>query len=387
MHQVLISEKESGQRLDKFLQRYLPAASAGFLYKMLRRKNITVNKKKTEGRYLLRSGDSIELFFSDETLAKFQEQEKAAPAAAETAPAPVYRGHSYMRAFRLTSALVFLLLGIPQILNFVMSEMPAGCLNISNCYSEIVILAVSYAVPCLASLIFQKPTKGRSVILSVILGMCLVSHTVLYIMLLVNTYGNRYAAFLEILKGLYSSGVHISLLFAELMALISIAQPKRLIGAPEETAGRSWKFFSGMIGALNSILVLALAISGTILQNTAGDALSAVERSICGGVSWCWYYLFIAVLMGAIVSMSSGAGNRGADFCNIFTHVLVISELVAFALIVVSPMLTNLWNAGPDAYRESILAAVILILFACMSLWYTLNFFINLGTFLKKRQQ
>ena len=72
-HRVLIGERESGQRLDKFLRRYLPGASAGFLYKMLRKKNITVNGKKAEGPYLLAEGDSVEIYFSEETLAKFQQ--------------------------------------------------------------------------------------------------------------------------------------------------------------------------------------------------------------------------------------------------------------------------------------------------------------------------
>ncbi len=72
MQQIEIGENESGQRLDKFLQRFLPAASPGFLYKMLRRKNITVNQKKCDGRYLLCKGDQITIYFSDETFAKFQ---------------------------------------------------------------------------------------------------------------------------------------------------------------------------------------------------------------------------------------------------------------------------------------------------------------------------
>ena len=71
MYQVKIKEKDAGQRLDKYLQRILPRAGAGFLYKMLRKKNITLNNKKADGSEKIAEGDSVTIYFSDETLAKF----------------------------------------------------------------------------------------------------------------------------------------------------------------------------------------------------------------------------------------------------------------------------------------------------------------------------
>ncbi|MEE0954790.1 MAG: RluA family pseudouridine synthase [Eubacterium sp.] len=72
MIELVIKESESGQRLDKFLRRYLPEAGSGFLYRMMRKKNIVLNGKKAEGRELLKPGDTIKIFFSDETIAKFK---------------------------------------------------------------------------------------------------------------------------------------------------------------------------------------------------------------------------------------------------------------------------------------------------------------------------
>ncbi|MCF0145274.1 MAG: RluA family pseudouridine synthase [Eubacterium sp.] len=72
MREVEINEAEAGQRLDKFLQRYLPGAATGFLYKMLRKKNITVNDHKSEGGYILREHDCIRIFFSEETFLSFR---------------------------------------------------------------------------------------------------------------------------------------------------------------------------------------------------------------------------------------------------------------------------------------------------------------------------
>ena len=50
MQQIIIQKNEAGQRLDKFLQKYMPLAPVSFFYKMLRKKSITLNGKKAEGR-------------------------------------------------------------------------------------------------------------------------------------------------------------------------------------------------------------------------------------------------------------------------------------------------------------------------------------------------
>lgn len=71
MKLLLVSTNEAGQRLDKLLAKYLNEAPKGFIYKMLRKKNITLNGKKASGNELLSLGDEVRLFFSDETLNKF----------------------------------------------------------------------------------------------------------------------------------------------------------------------------------------------------------------------------------------------------------------------------------------------------------------------------
>ncbi|MCM1189069.1 MAG: RluA family pseudouridine synthase [bacterium] len=80
MQSVTVGNNQAGQRLDKFLRKYMPAAGSGFLYKMLRRKNITLNGRKAEGSEILKAGDSIVFFFSEETFLKFTGR---APADAE----------------------------------------------------------------------------------------------------------------------------------------------------------------------------------------------------------------------------------------------------------------------------------------------------------------
>lgn len=73
---IHVSENEAGKRLDKLLFTYLHEASMGFLFKMLRKKNITLNGKKAAGNEILAVGDEIKLFLSDETIDKFSKGHK-----------------------------------------------------------------------------------------------------------------------------------------------------------------------------------------------------------------------------------------------------------------------------------------------------------------------
>ena len=72
MEKIIIDEKTQNQRFDKYLRRYLPNASGGFLYKMLRQKKIKLNGKKADGSVILKAGDVVDIYFSDETLKKFK---------------------------------------------------------------------------------------------------------------------------------------------------------------------------------------------------------------------------------------------------------------------------------------------------------------------------
>ncbi len=66
----------AGIRLDKYLNKLLPAAGSSFLYKMLRKKNIVLNGKKAAGNEILKEGDSIRIFFSDETFEKMSRRDE-----------------------------------------------------------------------------------------------------------------------------------------------------------------------------------------------------------------------------------------------------------------------------------------------------------------------
>lgn len=71
MKEFIIQKNEENQRFDKYLKKLLPNATTSFLYKMMRKKNIVINKKKAEGNEKLVAGDVISIFLSDETFDKF----------------------------------------------------------------------------------------------------------------------------------------------------------------------------------------------------------------------------------------------------------------------------------------------------------------------------
>ncbi len=76
MRTLHVAQNEAGKRLDKLLLTYMNEASMGFLFKMLRKKNITLNGKKAAGNEILSVGDEIKLFLSDETIDKFSTSKK-----------------------------------------------------------------------------------------------------------------------------------------------------------------------------------------------------------------------------------------------------------------------------------------------------------------------
>ena len=66
---IEISENEEGQRLDRFLRKYLGAAPLSFIYKAIR-KDVKVNGKRAAKELILQVGDRVDLYMSEEQLAE-----------------------------------------------------------------------------------------------------------------------------------------------------------------------------------------------------------------------------------------------------------------------------------------------------------------------------
>jgi len=79
MVRIRIGTNEGGQRLDRFLRKYLRKAPLPFIYKIIR-KDAKVNGRREKNDYMLQDGDELTLYLPEEEAAALSEREqKAAP--------------------------------------------------------------------------------------------------------------------------------------------------------------------------------------------------------------------------------------------------------------------------------------------------------------------
>ncbi|MEG0372038.1 MAG: RluA family pseudouridine synthase, partial [Clostridium sp.] len=76
MKEIIITQNEAGQRLDKFLRKYLKETSLGSIYKAIRKKDIKVNNLKSNEKYVLVEGDILQFYFKIEEETKKKEDKK-----------------------------------------------------------------------------------------------------------------------------------------------------------------------------------------------------------------------------------------------------------------------------------------------------------------------
>ena len=85
MRQLTIGPNDGGQRLDKFLAKTFRTMPNALLYKYIRKKCITVNRKKVPESYILQTGDVLSLFIRDEFFEDTPEREAFKQLLGETA--------------------------------------------------------------------------------------------------------------------------------------------------------------------------------------------------------------------------------------------------------------------------------------------------------------
>lgn len=72
IRELIIGKNDHGQRLDRFLFKYLSKAPRGFIFRMIRKKNIELNRKRAKPETRIYEGDKIQLFLADKTIDKFR---------------------------------------------------------------------------------------------------------------------------------------------------------------------------------------------------------------------------------------------------------------------------------------------------------------------------
>lgn len=79
MKQFVIENKDSNQRIDKYVKKYLKNAPSSFIYKTFRKKDIKVNGKWVKENYILMANDVVSIFVPDEKIEEFIETDEFKP--------------------------------------------------------------------------------------------------------------------------------------------------------------------------------------------------------------------------------------------------------------------------------------------------------------------
>ena len=76
MKEINIKKTNSNQRVDKFIRKYLNDAPLSFIYKCFRKKDIKVNNHWVKQDYILKEGDNLKIYISDEQIEEFNKPKK-----------------------------------------------------------------------------------------------------------------------------------------------------------------------------------------------------------------------------------------------------------------------------------------------------------------------
>ena len=70
MESLIITENDSGQRLNKFLEKVFPNLPKSMMYKSIRKKNIKVNGKRCDAKDILLVGDVVDIYVNEKFLSR-----------------------------------------------------------------------------------------------------------------------------------------------------------------------------------------------------------------------------------------------------------------------------------------------------------------------------
>ncbi len=71
MREIVIDEKEAGQRIDKYIRKYLSEAPLGLIYKTFRKKDIKVNGHWVDIDYILQANDILRIYLSEQIIEEY----------------------------------------------------------------------------------------------------------------------------------------------------------------------------------------------------------------------------------------------------------------------------------------------------------------------------
>lgn len=76
MKKILITSKESNQRVDKYVKKYLNLAPLSFIYKLFRKKDVKINGHWVKENHILKEGEELTIFVTDEQVSEFNKEKE-----------------------------------------------------------------------------------------------------------------------------------------------------------------------------------------------------------------------------------------------------------------------------------------------------------------------
>ena len=86
MKEIVVTKLSDGQRIEKFVRKYLSEAPLGFIYKAFRKKDIKVNGHWVSKEFLIHEGDVVRIYVTDQQLEDFK---KPRPVVKRDLPYPI----------------------------------------------------------------------------------------------------------------------------------------------------------------------------------------------------------------------------------------------------------------------------------------------------------
>lgn len=74
MKKIVIKKNDANQRIDKYLKKLLCQAPSNFIYKMIRNKDVKINGKKVNEKYILQENDILEMFLYEDKFEQFTQE-------------------------------------------------------------------------------------------------------------------------------------------------------------------------------------------------------------------------------------------------------------------------------------------------------------------------
>ena len=71
MNSIKVTKNDQGQRIDKYIRKYLNNAPLSYIYKLFRKKDIKVNGKRVDINYIIKENDLIDIYIKEDILNSF----------------------------------------------------------------------------------------------------------------------------------------------------------------------------------------------------------------------------------------------------------------------------------------------------------------------------